>query len=591
MTASDVAAGRSAVDTVVGRCTGPVTWLRGAWTPPDDIGVLSADPPDAEHAAFTSVRGLLRQLVPALRDGGHADLLGECGPELREVMPELEPYLPAGPALGDLMQMPLRLARMLPLESELVFRLVARIGWLVEEGARRLGGDPVVYLPLLDEADRPTLTTVYHLAQRAHAGGPRLLLGYRGPTGGQDLFTAVRAALDGPEILLPDPDAGEPLRPGTSPHALVLRTARHALVSGTEALSRWREAVQACGRWFTPEAVLDLATVARGSPHIPPVEWWQATGIAQATMGRFTDARESFQRGYDEARDPIDRARLAMFLALVAAKRQRDAATAEAVVAEGLAAVPESAHTAEAALERGWLLNLKALLAYQSGDHQGALRCTGTAFELMRPHRGEEAVGLKTNLVVNTSIVAESQGDLRRALERWQLFLRIFDRAGDMFAHFYYFRESGLRAKAGDPGALDGYDRVATLARSLSHLPGLIGALRAGTHLAWHAGDPARALDYAQNLPDACRRLGDVGGQRAAWMSVAACRGALGDRRGAEDALVRAADLPPRGEDGLTELRARWRAGEPADWSRWLPALPPTMLRYPTELFLPGRPS
>jgi tetratricopeptide (TPR) repeat protein len=505
--------------------------------------------------------------VPALR-GEHADLLAECGPELREVMPELDPLLPAGPRLADLMQMPLRLARMLPLESELVFRIVARLGWLFEEGCDRLGGDLVLYFPRLDEADRPTLVTAYHLARRASAGGPRLLLGYRGPGG--DLFTAIRRAIEAPEVVVPGPDFAEPLRPGTSEAAVAIRAARSALAGGADGLGRWREAVQTGSRWFVPEAVLELAAVARDHPAVPVVEWWQATGIAQATMGRFTEARESFQHGYAAAREPVERARLAMFLALVAAKRLRDAPGAEAVVAEGLAALPDELDTPEADLERGWLLNLKALLAYQRGDHKGALRCTGTAFELMRPHQDDEAVGLKTNLVVNTSIVAESQGDPRRALERWRLFLRVADRAGDMFAHFYRFRESGLRAKAGDPGALDGYDLVIDLARSLAHLPGLVGALRAGTHLAWHAGDPARALGYAQRLPDACRRLGDPAGQRAAWLAIAACRDALGDRAGVEEALARVGPPVP--------------TGEPVDW---LPPPPATMLRYPVELFLP----
>ncbi|WP_033442353.1 hypothetical protein [Saccharothrix sp. NRRL B-16314] len=567
MTTSD-----AAVDAVTELTSRQVCWLYGGRHVAEVPGfrLLAADPPTDERSSFAPVRGLLRRLLP-LVDG---DLVVECAPELRYLLgPE---GLPESRPLSDLMQMPTGVSRMLPLESELVFRIVVKVGLLVQEGLRRRGEEPLVFFPRFDRADRPTTVLVHHLWVR----GVRLVLG-------SPARHPWWERVGGAEVTLPgDPP---PCPPGDDEEARAVRAARRALsLDLPDAADAWRAAVDVAGRWFNPGVVLDLAPLTEG--RVPETERAESLGVALATLGRFHDAREQFDRGYAAATTPVDRARLAMFTALVSAKRLSDMETAQAGVTRGLADLAEcDTEDAQVALERAWLLNLEALVAYRAGDHDAAMRSTRTALQLTKPYRDEDCVAVKTNLVVNTSIIFETRGEPRRALKVWSLFLRIFDRAGDMFVHFYHFRQAGLLAKAGDPLAVSVYERVAAMAADLGHLPSLLYSTRALARLTYLAGDTTAARAHAARLLELCVRCGDVPGLARAWCLLAACHAAAGATSDAGSALDQAVSTAASDAERaqLADLRSGWHAGEVIDWAAQLPGPPPTTLRYPSTLFLP----
>lgn len=597
----------------------PVCWLYG---PAGAAGsVVSAcpgiravlfDPPSAEHSAFAPIRAPLRRLIRQLSEQpcvARQDLLTECGPELAYLLPDVAGLLPSGRALTDQMQMPHLVTRTLPIESELVFRIAAQVGWLLEEGLRLLEVEdsrtPVLFFPRMEHADRPTMVVVNTLCRRAQAGGPKVVLGSierldPPPTSRVDTvegldtvdaatmrvaeFAAMRDRFGGPEIVLDVPGGCEPLPPGDDREAGAVRRAH------TEGSARaWAEAVAVSTTLFNPTVVLDLADV--GESVVPKPQLAEATGVALATIGYFELARAQFERGYGVAVDPLDRARLAMYSALVSVKRLAEFADAAEGIARGTAALAEvRADSAELTLERGWLLNLDALLSFRTGDHRKARRCTHEALRLLRPYRNTETIALKTNLVVNTSIIAESLGDPNRALEIWRVFLRIFDQAGESFVHFYHFREAGLLTKAGDPGALSAYERVFTLAEPLGNLPGMLGSTRALVRMNYLSGDFGAAETYALRLLRLCRRHGDVEGLAPAWLAIAACRSALGDVAGVRTALHSAAVVVST-SDLQRESVLRLRAATEIDWISLLPPLPPTMVRYPATWFLPPLPN
>lgn len=553
--------------------------------------VIRFDPPSMERSAFAPLRGVLRTLIGDLAAAGHEDLLAECGPELTHLLPEVAELIPEGPALHERMQMPLGLARMLPIESELVFRVAARVGWLVQDGLRRLGRAPLLWFPALDRADRPTLVIAYNLCLRALAGGPAVVIGaaerpVRGPgVDGASIrvadLAAVRDRVGGTETVLDAPPEPPPAELGEDREAAAVR---RALAERTEAAVA--DAVACSSALFNPAAVLDLVEavgdVLSGAARA------QAVGIALATVGRFTEARRCFDEGHALAEGPEERARLAMFSALVSAKRLGDFTSAADGVARGRAALEGCPpDTSELALEHGWLLNLAALVAHRTGDPDLARRHTRAALRILRPHGDEESVALKTNLVVNTSIIAETRGQPREALEIWKLFLRIFDRSPDSFVHFYHFREAGLLAKAGDPAAITVWKRVFTLAEELGNLPGMLGSARALVRLSYVGGDHTSAAGWARKLADLCVRLGDVDGVTLAWLAVAACAEAAGDGVTERGAVKRAQDayLSPQ----VRDLVRRAASGE-ASPDELIPAAPPTMVRYPVALFLPPLP-
>ncbi len=597
----------------------PVTWLHAPTAVTDhliadlsrELGeavVMNAGPPACEWSAFGQPRRLIHAILPLVL-AALPEAIDLYAPELTAIVPAAADTVCAGrPRLGEVMQLPLGFARVLPRESELVFRVASCIGWLLQGVSRHQestqDGLPLFVFPRLDEADWPTLVTVYHLCSRARAGGLRLLLAAAPDPGSarRDLFDSgferwalCRSVHDGARALdveldvaestqLPEPEPGTPLpwqRDGDM----------DACSTAADDPDSWRAAIASRLRWFSPEAVLDLARQA--PPAVPATEVWQAAGTAHAMIGNFPEARHCFGEAEGTADSAEMRARMAMYLGLLGAKRTGELAEAGNHVERGLDTLAGMTGPA-IDLERGWLLNVKALLAYRAGRNGAALNLTRTALALVRPYQDVEAIGLKTNLVANTSIVLEKIGRTERALLTWRRFLKLATSVHAVFAKSYYFRESGLKASINAAEALVGYQRVFELADELGDTVMALAAARAVSRLAADAQDAAAARAWAERIPGLADRLGDVEGLAPAWLWLAVCRATCCDPAGADEAagnglryarLLGSFELTARAEAAVCALKA----GRHPDPEPWRPALPPSTPRQPADLFLPSK--
>jgi tetratricopeptide (TPR) repeat protein len=524
----------------------PVTWLSA---PPAEADAITrslaaqwradggdywqADQPNAEGSGFGPLRSVMRQVLP-LADA-EPELLQECAPELVALLPDLasRPDFAEAPPLAELVPMPLALARMLPQESEYVFRLITRAGWLVTRACRRsesAGKQPLVVFNGLERCDRLTILAIYHLCLRASAGDMRLLLiGSDVPQvegisrhGLFDaeferrsllarLFQRVRPA----QLAV----AGPPGASGNSP------SGSDDEASEDPGADDVRAALALGSRYGNIEAVLKLArrTLSRG--HLERelvVDVWQTVGIAHATVGNFGEALQAFSHAMEEAADSVLRARQAMFLALVCAKRTADFAEAVRYLEHGYRAI-DGLESPTVALERGWLNNVAALVAYRQGDRSRAVAITLETLRTLKPLMDEESTALKTNLVTNYSILLEQMGDLTRARHAWQLFRVFLGQASHLFSKRYYFREAGLQYRAGR------LEQAAVAYREAFHAAGLVGdvvgleaAARACAHLAERQRDYASALEWTSRIPPLLDRLGDAPRRAATDSAIAA---------------------------------------------------------------------
>lgn len=578
---------------------------------------LRAALPTREHSAFGGIRSLLVQLIP-LAQREMPELIVACAPELAALLPDQAATLLNGVLpLAQRVQMPLGQARMLPRESEYVFRIVLRLGWFFEQIGRWYveshGQPPLIVVPSLDQADRPTLLLVYHLAQRLPSGAFRLLLssawlpGDDPPLDRRGLFdaeyerrqflasiykhvavTTIRSAREADASDALDLPAGDDEE---------ARAQRATLQADADArAAAVTRAIELSTLFFNPEAVLALVGAVLDKPDSVDgrdVELWQAAGIAHATLGNYPEAASCFQRGFEQTNEPVVRARMNMFRALVAAKRLNALDEATALLVEGYGAI-EGLETPAALLERGWLNNLKALVAYRCQEHAQALRLTQSALSFTKPNRSDEAVGLKTNLVANISFVFEKVGKYERSLKMWIVFRTLLGESNPVFAKYYYFREAGLRIKAGQPHeAAQSYQMAFDLAERISDVVTMVTAAQAGVQLAYRTGNYATAQSWAEQLPGLLAQLGDYRGLWRSWVTVAACRAMQRDHVGAFEAIAEAAAISAWSASAeehatLDQLSAELQTPDARiDWTDWLPDLPPTTLRQPVRLFVP----
>jgi tetratricopeptide (TPR) repeat protein len=290
------------------------------------------------------------------------------------------------------------------------------------------------------------------------------------------------------------------------------------------------------------EAVLNLAQRVISKGHIERdllVGVWQAVGIAHATIGNYPEALQAFGHGLEWAEDAVLRARQAMFLALVCAKRTAAFPEAMQYLEQGYRAI-DGCDSPTAVRERGWLNNVAALVAYRQGDHARAVAITLDTLQMMKPLRDEESTGLKTNLVTNYSILLEQMGEVAKAHQAWQLFRVFLGQASQLFSKRYYFRAAGLEYRAGRlVEAAAAYRGAFRAAGSVGDMVGLEAAARACAHLAERQREYATALEWASRIPPVLDRLGDAQRQPAVARAMAAYQDRLdGGEASSLDALL-----------------------------------------------------
>lgn len=184
---------------------------------------------------------------------------------------------------------------------------------------------------------------------------------------------------------------------------------------------------------------------------------WKAVALAQTFLEHHEVAITCYQRALDLADTAPVRASLYMYLGLLTGKRLRKIPEAQAYLKQGLAEI-NGLKDDEAALERGWLYNVSALMLYQLKSFDEALTTVRRAIQVMAPLHSSEATHLKINLISNISYLLEDMKRMEETLSTWSIFHRYMGSANDLFAKHFYFREAGLRVKAGDlPGALASY--------------------------------------------------------------------------------------------------------------------------------------
>ncbi|NUT52044.1 MAG: tetratricopeptide repeat protein [Saccharothrix sp.] len=184
---------------------------------------------------------------------------------------------------------------------------------------------------------------------------------------------------------------------------------------------------------------------------------WRAAGFANSCLDDHETSLACYRKALGLADTPIQRARARMYLGLITGKRLRRIAEAEEHLDRGIAEI-DGRDDEEARLERCWLLNVRALMAFQQRDHRRAMLMVREAREVMRPLHSSEAIHLKINLISNISVLLEKTGKTDKAVALWQQFAAFLGPSNELFAKHYFFREGGLRLLAGrSEDALNSY--------------------------------------------------------------------------------------------------------------------------------------
>lgn len=433
--------------------------------------------------AFDPMRAVVRELLPEAEQAAGRPL-SELGSELVALLPE-----PADrPAYADAVPLAWKTVggtkRRLHRDSERLFRLVSAVAVVVGSalaGAAADSGPAVLVVEHADLCDRATLACLLHIQRRAVGPGPIIVLTthrdrplWRVPVPDDPLMArwtdAEReqdrvlarflAATDADEIVgFPRREAAP--RPGP------------IAIAPSDAL---RLAQRAFGSTLDYEYILLCCrSVLSGSPAAPErIAALSFAALAHAYLENHETAAEIFETAWRESREPEARAQICYYRGLLAAKRQGRLAEGRQWFERGLEHV-SGRTTPAAVLERGWLANGSALVAWREGRLADAQALVCSALSMLAaasPERGgprdPQLANLHVNLVNNLSVLHEATGRLPAALEAWRS-LRPWtgELRGRSFAKSYFYRESWLLLQLGRPA--EAYESAATaheLARS-----------------------------------------------------------------------------------------------------------------------------
>ena len=625
--------GRQLVNILKNASMNQATWISGM-TASDyklikrQIGVTEtlffvAGTPTGNHFAFGPLHDLLQTFI-AYAEKEAPEVLTECAPELLNILPEFAkaPFAEGIPPLESMVPIPLGLARMLPRQSEYLLRIISKIGWFITETIQQssLSQCPVVlYFPQVDRVDRPTLYTIYHLYQRARLGNFTLLLTSDQLPVAEDMLTRQHLFDTDYEYkllltrfftkLTPTiehlPKGTTPLQPLAtngfySKETAVYQKAKTALEDLTtlEAQATIIDALSLSNQYFNMELILDTVAEILSTSELDNafrITMWKIAGSTHAALGNYAQATECFQKASALAGDKgIMKAQISMYLALVSAKRIGAFDEASTFLEAGYQAI-ETQDIAQAALERGWLNNVNALIAYRNRNYRRAFSLTQDAIQFMKPYRDEESTGLKTNLVTNVSILFESANQPQRALEVWRLFKTFLGEANDLFDKHYLSREAGLSLKADlIAEATTSYHKAFEAAVRVGDFVGIEATARALVCLSHRTQAHAEAAAWAKQIPPLWERLGDYEQLWRSWLMLAACYYFLHDTDNVSESLHRAVYVLTKlnQQHDHQEVTAVLRqvqsnALDAVDWSTWMPELPGTILRWSPHLIVP----
>lgn len=577
-----------------------------------------------ENSAFGPVRSLLSQLFPLLEQH-FPDTVKECVPELQVLLPEQIQDFEEARSLDHILAPSINASRMLPLESEYVFRIAMRTGWLIEQVAQLLASQQrrlVLIFPYLDHVDRPTLLVVYHLCCRARSGHFGLLLlsalnpcleNSRERQGSFDtvyeqqqflrkIYEKVQPAFWIAPLDV-DPSVQATFSVGENNGSAALRLAEQLLTNSSlpDAKAQFIRACSESLRLLNAEDVLHLAAsvlpqAIAAQDQTFCAEIWLWIGIAYASIGTYEQTVACFQQGLEyaeQAHEPALSVKLLMYLALVLAKRLKQLTEAEHILAQGYALI-EQGTDAAMMLERGWLHNVQALIRYNKKDYTQALRLTQTAFEFLRPHHDQDATALKTNLIANASIVYERGGKYERAIAMWKLFSTFVGEGDSTFSKYYYYRLAALQRGAGQNSeSSTNFQQAFRFAERVQDWVTMEAAARTLSRMAYESADYPTALKWVEITIGLRAKIGDTQHMDALWMFAAACAYNNQESEKAITLLQEAARCTTmqNAQTATEEILILMRSGVTpiarAQWEPWLPVWPPTVLHLPIHIFLP----
>lgn len=282
---------------------------------------------------------------------------------------------------------------------------------------------------------------------------------------------------------------------------------------------------------------------------------WKATALAHTFLDNHQLAVDCYEYALRLADTPTMRAQLCMYLALISGKRLKQPEKAHAYLATGFAAIADRGD-ADACLERGWLLNVNALMAYQAGHYADAMRMVQEALTQLRPFHHSEATHLKINVISNMSVLLEDTNHLDEALRTWAFFRGFLNAATEIFAKHYQYREGGLRLKAGQAHeALEAFQASFTQASANDDAFHGEVAARACGFVQHTLGDFAEAERWYASSAKLCRDVGNYDQVARSLLAQALCAREQDHRAEARDLIDAAETLAQRLEMPLPAIR------------------------------------
>ncbi|MBO3738109.1 tetratricopeptide repeat protein [Actinoplanes flavus] len=237
---------------------------------------------------------------------------------------------------------------------------------------------------------------------------------------------------------------------------------------------------------------------------------WRAAGFANSCLGSHETALRCYHQAARLARGHQQQAQALMYLGLITGKRLHRIDEAEAHIRAGIAEVTGDDVDVVGVLERCWLLNVNALMAYSGGRFKDAMRMAREAWATVRPIQSSEATHLKVNLVSNISVLYEKAGQPAEAVKVWEKFRALLGRANALFAKHYHFREAGLRLAAGQlDEALEAYQASFDQCEATTDPFHAQIVAEACAHVEFKKGAVAEAISWYERAVDAAWTVGD----------------------------------------------------------------------------------
>jgi tetratricopeptide (TPR) repeat protein len=172
-------------------------------------------------------------------------------------------------------------------------------------------------------------------------------------------------------------------------------------------------------------------------------------GVIRVFCGELDDALTEFGRALTCRITPERIADVHLYRAATMTKRLGQVQRARGEIGRGLDVLRDRPR-ATAALPTAWLHNLHALTHFQEKRWAEARAEEELALIAIDGVSGDSATHLKTNLISNLSVLAESEGDLPRALQIWRLFEPLNQKIGSAHAaKVHAYRMGALYAKNG----------------------------------------------------------------------------------------------------------------------------------------------